>query len=63
MENDKPCKPDHNGECWLTECAFERLAEGDFTYETLDELLEMFNEFLTPEKVKELRDKHCGSNE
>lgn len=58
-----PCKADHNGECiicdcWLTECAFDRLAEGDFRYESLDQLLEMFKDFLTPDKVKELREKH-----
>ena len=58
-----PCKPDHNGEClvcdcWMSNCAFNRLLEGNFCHETLDELLEMFKKFLTPEKIRELKAKH-----
>lgn len=59
---DKPCKPDHNGEClvcdcWLNNCALDRLRTGNFEYETLDELLNMFNDYLSEEEVSDLRIK------
>ena len=56
-----PCNPDHNGEClicdcWLFNCAYQRLLKGDFRYEKLDELLKMFEKYLTEEQIKKLRD-------
>lgn len=50
-----PCKPDHNGEClicdcWLSDCAWQRMWNGDFKYETLEQLLVMFKDYLTPKQ-------------
>lgn len=64
-DGDKPCNFDHNGEClicdaWPSDCAFDRLFSGDFKCETLEELLVMFQECLTPDEVTILRDKHKG---
>ena len=60
-----PCKPDHNGEClicdcWLSDCAFARLMNGDFRYESLDELIAMFKDFLSDSEIAELRYKYAG---
>lgn len=46
-----PCKFDHNGEClicdcWLADCAWERLQRNDFRYETKEQLQEMFKDRL-----------------
>lgn len=56
-KGDKPCDFDHNGEClicdsWPSDCAFNRLFSGNFQHETLEELLVMFQKFLTPDEVK-----------
>jgi hypothetical protein len=61
--NKRPCNPDHNGEClvcdcWLTECALDRLLAGDFKYETLEELLIMFKNHLSEEEVLDLRTRY-----
>ena len=45
-----PCKLDHNAEClicdcWLSNCAWQRLLNKDFTYESEEELKEMFKDF------------------
>lgn len=58
--NNFPCNFDHNGEClicdaWPSSCAFERLLKRDFTYESLEQLLSMFSQYLTEEQVIELR--------
>jgi len=42
-----PCNPDHNGECtvcdcWITDCAYARYLNEDYTYETKEQLEEMF---------------------
>lgn len=42
-----PCKPDHNGEClicdcWLSECAYDRYLNEDYTHETKEQLEEIF---------------------
>ena len=44
-----PCNPDHNGEClicdcWLSECAYQRFLNNDYTYETREQFVEMFKE-------------------
>jgi hypothetical protein len=59
----RPCKPDHNGEClvcdcWLSQCALDRLIAGDFQYESLDKLLEMFKDSLTETEATALRTKY-----
>ena len=46
-----PCKFDYNGEClvcdcWPGQCAWFRLQKEDYTYETREELLEMFKDYL-----------------
>lgn len=47
-----PCKPDHNGEClicdcWLSDCAWKRFLNKDYTYETPEQLEKMFKDFKT----------------
>jgi len=46
-EKEKPCKPDHNGECTvcdclLTDCAYERYLNEDYSMETKEELEQLF---------------------
>jgi len=55
LENKKrfkifPCDPDHNGEClvcdcWIINCAYDRWVQKDYTYETEEELNEMFKNY------------------
>lgn len=50
------CDFDPNGECLICDCtpkdcAFVRLHVGDFRWESLDRLLEMFKDHLTPDQV------------
>ena len=50
MESTKPCEFDHNGEClicdcWPDLCAYERYLQGDYTYETKEELEQMFKDY------------------
>lgn len=45
----KPCKFDHNGEClicdcWPSECAYDRMLNKDYKYESKEELEEMFKD-------------------
>ena len=44
----KPCNPDHNGEClicdcWLSDCAYDRWLNKDYSYESKEELNDMFD--------------------
>ena len=44
-----PCRFDHNGEClicdcWPSDCAYERFLNGDYKWETKEELDKMFGE-------------------
>ena len=50
METKTPCNFDHNGEClicdcWPDACAYQRYLRGDYTYETKDELEQMFKDY------------------
>lgn len=54
-----PCDFDHNGEClicdcWASDCGWERLIKNDEKYESLEELREMFKDFLQnhPQKIE-----------
>ncbi len=45
----RPCNPDHNGEClvcdcWLDNCAYDRYLNKDYKWETKEELDKMFGE-------------------
>jgi len=65
IHGNRPCEFDHSGEClicdcWPSDCAFDRLFNGDFKYETFAELLVMFQEVLTPEEIKSLKEKYEG---
>ena len=45
----KPCHFDHNGEClicdcWPENCAYLRMLNGDYRYESKEELEEMFKD-------------------
>lgn len=45
-----PCDFDHNGEClicdcWMTECAWIRMHNEDYRWESKEELEEMFKDF------------------
>lgn len=49
-----PCKFDHNGEClicdcWPDACAYKRMLNQDYTYETKEELEEMFKDIKNKE--------------
>lgn len=51
----KPCKFDHNGEClicdsWPSNCAYDRLMDRDYQYESYQELIDMMDEYLTEEE-------------
>jgi len=55
----KLCELDHNGEClicdcWIGDCAFERLKKRDFKHENYKELVEMFFLNQSEEHYKEL---------
>lgn len=44
-----PCTFDHNGEClicdcWMSECAYMRMINKDYRWESKEELEEMFTE-------------------
>jgi hypothetical protein len=44
----KPCNPDHNGEClicdcWLSDCAYDRWLNKDYSKESKEELNGMFD--------------------
>jgi hypothetical protein len=44
-----PCRFDHNGECiicdcWPEYCAYSRMLAGDYSFESKEELEEMFKE-------------------
>lgn len=63
MMKELPCNPDHNGEClvcdcWLSECALLRLRAGDFKWESLAELLEMYKDYLTQDEIAGLKEKY-----
>jgi hypothetical protein len=52
----KPCKFDHNGEClicdcWSSDCAYVRMINKDYKYETKEELQEMFKDLLDEESL------------
>jgi len=56
-----PCKFDHNGEClicdcWISECAYDRMLNKDYKYESKEELEEMFkditNQIMTGKLLK-----------
>ena len=55
MKEKQPCEFDHNGEClvcdcWPSECAWLRLKNKDYKWETKEELEEMFKEFKNKNK-------------
>ena len=46
----KPCDFDHNGEClicdcWPSNCAYQRYINGDYKYESKEELEKMFKDY------------------
>lgn len=52
----RPCNLDHNGEClicdcWLSNCAYDRYLNEDYTYETKEELEVIFKGFGKMSKV------------
>jgi hypothetical protein len=57
----QPCNFDHNGEClicdcWIGQCAWERLLKADYTYESYRELLEMFQYHMARADMQQLVD-------
>jgi len=51
-----PCNPDHNGEClicdcWLSDCAYTRYLNGDYEFETKEELEQMFLKTMTDKEM------------
>lgn len=52
-----PCEFDHNGEClicdcWPSDCAYDRLLNRDFKWESEEKLKKMFKDFDYPNKNK-----------
>lgn len=50
-----PCELDHNGEClicdcWITDCAYQRLQNEDWKWETKEELEDMFKDWLNTDE-------------
>jgi hypothetical protein len=50
-KSELPCNFDHNGEClicdcWGSDCAWERLKREDYKWESREELLKMFQDFI-----------------
>lgn len=46
-----PCEFDHNGEClicdcWANDCAYKRLLNHNYTWESKEQLLNMFREWI-----------------
>ena len=63
----KPCDLDHNGEClicdsWLSQCSWDHLHKGDFEFESLNELLVMFKDYLTDAQKAELINRFGASD-
>ena len=51
-----PCNFDHNGEClicdcWPSECAYNRMLNDDYTYESKEELGEMFKDIINKDEI------------
>jgi hypothetical protein len=51
IDSHTPCNLDHNGEClvcdcWISACGWKRLLENDFKWESKEQLLEIFKDFL-----------------
>lgn len=47
-----PCNFDHNGEClicdcWISECAYMRMLNKDYKYESKEELEDMFKDIIS----------------
>ena len=47
MKSKKPCEFDHNGEClicdcWPSDCAYDRMLNKDYKWESKEELDKMF---------------------
>lgn len=58
-----PCNFDHNGEClvcdcWVSDCAWWKMWGGDFKYNTLDELIQMFKDHLTEDDIAKLKETY-----
>lgn len=56
---DTPCDMDHNGEClicdcWSTNCAWKRLVNNDYKYESREDLLKIFKDFIREKNIEEL---------
>ena len=56
-QKSKPCDFDHNGECyicdcWPSECAW--LLNQDYKYESKEELLKMFKDYIRERNLEEL---------
>lgn len=52
-----PCNFDHNGEClvcdaWPSDCAWQKLMNRDFTYQSETQLVELFYPYMTEEENK-----------
>lgn len=51
MKDKRPCKFDHNGEClicdcWLCDCAWQRMLDKNYEFESKEQLEEMFKKQL-----------------
>lgn len=58
-QKSKPCDFDHNGECficdcWPSDCAWNRLLNQDYEFESREELLKMFKNYMRDHNLEEL---------
>ena len=54
-----PCNLDHNGEClicdcWPSECAWDRLHTEDYKWESHEQLLKMFQDYIRNNNLNRL---------
>ena len=60
-----PCNFDHNGEClicdcWISNCAYIRMLDGDYKYESKEELEDMFKYIINKDNPKKMNIKQTA---
>ena len=62
MTHSKPCTFDHNGECLIcdcfgSDCAYDRLLNQDYRWESKSELLKMFRDWIREKNLEYILDE------
>jgi hypothetical protein len=60
-----PCNFDHNGEClicdcWISNCAYIRMLDGDYKYESKEELEDMFKYIINKDNPRKMNMKQTA---